>query len=203
MQKTKIFLIAFILLILGKILIGGISSFFSSTPLESKTSLALTLYDINFDKEERLINVLSHTLEKHDEKGNTTTLPLKEHQGKVIIIHFWGVDCPPCKKELPHYNTFVTHYPQIIHIPLTLSMEETVDTKKMRADLDKFSGKNLPLITDKNLTLARLLKIEGLPTTVFINKKGNVVGKVIGPVDWQDPKVITLILKTIEASEQS
>ena len=44
------------------------------------------------------------------EKYDTTSL-----KGKVVVLNFWFVDCPPCRKEIPELNKLVKKYDKKRH----------------------------------------------------------------------------------------
>lgn len=200
-KKTLIDLAIALLLIL---LIKGVSSFFSSQKTIITDGEVLTLYDINFVQETRSKSLPSSELKifKSTDHTQFTSFKLSDHKGKIIILHFWGIDCPPCRHELPSYNTFVKSHPEIVHIPLTILPNDPQALKQTQEALIQFRAPDLPLILDEKSNIARFFNISGLPSTVFINKKGNIVGQIIGTVDWQTPEVVSLILKTIETSEE-
>ncbi len=35
---------------------------------------------------------------------------LKEEQGKIIVVNFWFINCPPCRMEIPALNELVEAY---------------------------------------------------------------------------------------------
>ena len=46
--------------------------------------------------------------------------------------------------------------------------------------------------------LNRAFGIKGLPTTVFINKEGFELGRIVGMVDWKDKKVVKLLVNLLQ-----
>lgn len=40
----------------------------------------------------------------------------RANKGKVTVINFWGVWCPGCIKELPHFDRIASEYPDIVDI---------------------------------------------------------------------------------------
>lgn len=42
-------------------------------------------------------------------KGSWTALR-QAHQGQPLIVHFWGLTCPPCLGELPHWGELVKEH---------------------------------------------------------------------------------------------
>ena len=48
---------------------------------------------------------------------------------------------------------------------------------------------------DKNVELANKFLLRGLPTTVFINKKGEEFARIIGFVNFDDKKIIKWLQK--------
>src|SRR6267142_1069357 len=37
----------------------------------------------------------------------------KEHAGRPMIVHFWGVTCGPCLVELPRWGEFIREKPGV------------------------------------------------------------------------------------------
>jgi len=59
----------------------------------------------------------------------------------------------------------------------------------------KLKIKNLKIYFNKDVELANKFLLRGLPTTVFINKKGEEFARVIGFVDFNDKKIISWLQK--------
>lgn len=168
---------------------------------EQKTGAVrpLDLIDINFVPEQSKRNVSHLTFKNYkvSKSGdiNSKNLSLKDFKGKPIIVHFWATWCPPCVQEMPHYNDFLKEIDGVYHITIP-SAEATPETIKHyydSKDLNKFY-----ISTDATGTFARMFSIGSLPSTVFINAKGEVVGKIRGKVDWQNQGVQKLIKKNLK-----
>lgn len=43
-------------------------------------------------------------------KGSLETIR-QAHRGRPLIVHFWGLSCPPCLVELPHWAALVASRP--------------------------------------------------------------------------------------------
>lgn len=104
--------------------------------------------------------------------------------GKVVVLNFWFVNCPPCRMEIPQLNETVEAYQQnkdVIFIAIAL------DDKYA---LDKFL-KTLPFnyhIIDNGRYIASQYGIISYPTHVVLNKEGKVLfhtsGLGSGTVTW-------------------
>ncbi len=60
------------------------------------------------------------------------------------------------------------------------------------------SGLPLYLLDDKNDMIR--MKVLGLPTTILLDPQGNVVWRVAGDLNWDDPALRTKLLKDIGGS---
>ena len=52
----------------------------------------------------------SMELEVFDGNGKTGTTINPVNTGKITVINFWGTWCPPCKQELPYFDSIATEY---------------------------------------------------------------------------------------------
>ena len=55
--------------------------------------------------------------------------------------------------------------------------------------------KNLEIYFDSPNTLAKKLKLRGLPTTIFFNKEGLEFARIIGSIDFVDEKFMKWLSK--------
>ena len=117
-------------------------------------------------------------------------------KGKVVILHFWGSWCPPCRKEMPElaklYKT-LSDRRDIVFV--LLQIREPFATAQHWAQSQQLA---LPLSdsgsrgdTDANLHLANNTLLpdrtiaRSFPTSYVLDKQGLVVFSHVGPVhDW-------------------
>ena len=50
--------------------------------------------------------------------------------------------------------------------------------------------KNLKIYFDNPVTLAKILSLRGLPTTIIFNKEGKEFARIIGSIDFNDKEFI-------------
>ena len=119
-------------------------------------------------------------------------LKLSALRGKVVLLHFWGTWCSPCRQEMPELQKLNQELGQSRDIQLVLlQMREDGDTARMWAENQRFS---LPLydsgmdVGADTLNLADGKKIRDrelamvFPTTYVLDKQGVVVFSHTGPV---------------------
>lgn len=118
--------------------------------------------------------------------ATTNTEPLeknlKDLKGKPVILHFWATWCAPCVAELPDLDVFAQKHENTAHVVAVAT--DVKDLSKIR-DFYKTKGiKNLSITFDKSGILSRTFRPSALPTTVFINSKGDEIGRIQGAVEW-------------------
>ncbi|MEO8172798.1 MAG: TlpA disulfide reductase family protein [Sediminibacterium sp.] len=109
---------------------------------------------------------------------------LKEMLGKVVVLNFWFINCPPCREEIPHLNDMVETFKDnkdVVFIAVALDG---------KYELQEFL-KNTPYnynVIDNGRYIAQQYGINLFPTHVVLDKQGKVVfhtsGYGMGTVSW-------------------
>lgn len=98
------------------------------------------------------------------------------YHGKVVYLDFWASWCVPCRKSFPWLNGMAAKYADDLVV-----VGINVDSK--RADADRFLQKypaSFPLMFDPLGDLAREYRLEGMPSSVLLDRSGKVVHRHIG-----------------------
>ncbi|MFT4413148.1 thiol-disulfide oxidoreductase ResA [Fredinandcohnia humi] len=103
---------------------------------------------------------------------------LSEYKGeKGVFLNFWGTWCKPCQREFPyideHYQTYKDQGIEVIAINVgepEFSVRNFIKNYKL----------SFPVVIDKGNQLLNAYGIDPLPTTLFIDKTGEVVRIVTG-----------------------
>ena len=101
---------------------------------------------------------------------------LGDYKGKVIVLNFWATWCPPCVAEIPDLIKLNKAYKSDL-IVLGASLDNGADVAK------KFVKKNkvdYPVFMADAALQKAYGGIPSIPTTFIINKKGEIVDKIVG-----------------------
>ena len=125
---------------------------------------------------------------------NNETINLRKFKNSLIIINFWASWCAPCIEEMPSLNKLQTNpiFNNLQIIPINVGRENVEKSKNF---YKKLKINNLEIYFDKDIQLANKFLLRGLPTTVFINKKGEEFARIIGFVNFDDKKIIKWLQK--------
>ena len=99
---------------------------------------------------------------------------------KITMVNIWGTFCPPCVAEMPDLGEMSRSMPdnaQIIGLVCDAS-EGSPQIQKAREILSNANADFVNIIPDEQLTKF-MNGVEVVPTTIFVDSNGKVVGKVI------------------------
>ena len=115
-------------------------------------------------------------------------LNLEDHQGKVVIVDFWGTWCPPCRAEIPSFIKLQNEFGEQGFQMIGLNYEggtPASDTEKVRRYVSS-EGINYPCAIGDDSTQEQVPNFNAYPTTLFIDKTGKVRHRLVGLHSYAD-----------------
>ena len=105
-----------------------------------------------------------------------------------MAIHFWGVTCPACVKEMPKWGAFIKRHPnaKVIFIQVDDVSPEMMQRMLNKAGLEKANNYYIASAFDERLRYEIDPQWHGeTPTTIFIAKNGKSTRKT-GLINFQE-----------------
>jgi thiol-disulfide isomerase/thioredoxin len=99
------------------------------------------------------------------------TVDLSQFKGQVVMINFWASWCVPCRQEMPLLETIYKKYKPLGFTLIGVNVEP--DRKDAEGFL-KQTPVSFPVLFDAKSQVSSLYNVQVMPTTVFIDRKGNV-----------------------------
>jgi peroxiredoxin len=103
---------------------------------------------------------------------NGGTITLGSLRGRVVLLHFWGIACPPCRIEMPELEKIRRRYEdrglEILGIE-----EMNASASEARRFVEQV-GVRYPILLDPGEKIGRLYRLEAHPTTVVIDRAGRI-----------------------------
>jgi thiol-disulfide isomerase/thioredoxin len=106
---------------------------------------------------------------------------LSDFKGKPVVVDFWATWCGPCRATMPHLNEMQRRYESQGLVILGLSVDDAA-----AGDVRRFAdriGVRFRLAMADERVLDQYGPIHAIPTTFFINRRGNLVRRVVGALD--------------------
>lgn len=119
-----------------------------------------------------------------DENGKAASI--MDYKGKVILINFWATWCAPCKKEMPDLSEINTELKdknfKMIGVSVFQKGGQTIE------DILKQIPVSYQIVDGNDAVVKAFEKaigepMDGVPTTVIVDKNGKIVETVVGMRD--------------------
>jgi thiol-disulfide isomerase/thioredoxin len=133
----------------------------------------------------------------HFSTADGTARSLADFIGKGVVLNFWATWCVPCVSEMPALDSLsrAVAARRIVVLPVSLDRTGADAVKPFYAGHDIHS---LPVLLDPHSESMMALKLEGIPTTLVIDRKGREIARVQGPVQWDSSQAAGVLGRLVE-----
>lgn len=100
---------------------------------------------------------------------------------KITVVNIWGTFCPPCIAEMPELGEMARSLPadaQIVGLVCDATADSTQQIQKAQKIISEAGADFVNIVPEEQL-LNFMANVEAVPTTIFINSKGEVVGNAV------------------------
>ena len=106
---------------------------------------------------------------------------LKSFRGKVVMLNFWATWCTPCRMEMPSMEKLHQQFKDKGFVIISVA---SGDSREEVSSFMKEYRLTFPALLDNDYEVSDEYKVWAVPTTYFLNKKGEIIGKAQGSRDW-------------------
>lgn len=169
---------------------------------QTQLSLLLALLALFLSDALAVPQGLSHTLtplsqpvaapEFSLEDLDETVHRLADYRGRVVVINFWAVWCPPCRREMPSLERLRERFKDRPFTILAINEGEDVDRiQPFLWELEPSPG--FTVLLDSDVTVSQAFGVRGLPTSFILDKQGRIVYRAVGGREFDHPEMVAII----------
>lgn len=96
---------------------------------------------------------------------------LAQYKGQVVMINFWASWCGPCRQEMPLLEQLHKKYKPMGFTMIGVNVEPD---STAAANWLKATPVTFPILFDTNSDVSKLYAVSGMPSTVIVDRKGNL-----------------------------
>ncbi len=119
--------------------------------------------------------------------GAEERVSLRDFKGEVVLVNFWATWCAPCVAEMPALNRLHAELASQGFRVVAISQDRRGlgVVKPFYEDLDLDA---MGIYLDPKGVAARDFQVNGLPTTLLVDRRNRIIGILRGPAEWDSPE---------------
>jgi thiol-disulfide isomerase/thioredoxin len=122
---------------------------------------------------------------------------LAEFRGRAVLLNLWATWCVPCREEMPTLDRLQTKLGGPDFEVVAVSLDRG-GPERPAAFLAEIGATHLALYLADLAEMRRTIGVFGLPATLFIDREGREVHRVVGPAEWDSADMIASIRERLD-----
>lgn len=122
---------------------------------------------------------------------------LADFAGKPAVVNLWATWCQPCLKEMPSLDRLQATLDG--RLTVAAVSQDRGGAKRIGEFVAEMGLRKLTIYLDPKSDLGHALGVRGLPTSIVIDKKGLVVGRVEGAAEWDSAEMLAVLKPLLES----
>jgi len=125
---------------------------------------------------------------------NGADVNISVFRGKIVFLNFWATWCPTCVVEMPSMEKLHRKLKDKDFAVVTISIQDSAAAVKRFFKQNKLTYTALLDSTGKTVPG---FAIRAIPTTLILDKTGRIIGRVIGPREWDSRESIAMFERLV------
>jgi thiol-disulfide isomerase/thioredoxin len=120
---------------------------------------------------------------------NGADVNISDFRGKIVFLNFWATWCPSCVVEMPSMEKLHQKLKDKDFFLVSISIQDSA------AEVKHFFKQNKLTFTallDSSGKTVPGFGIRAIPTTLLLDKAGRIIGRVVGPREWDSRESIAM-----------
>lgn len=114
---------------------------------------------------------------------------LTDFRGKIVFLNFWTTWCYACRIEMPDMEKLHQKFKNKDFAMVSINIQESVSQVNQFFEDFKLT---FTALLDSDGEVGAHFMITAIPTTFIQDMEGIIIGKVMGPRDWDGKKAFAL-----------
>ncbi|MEW6109329.1 MAG: TlpA disulfide reductase family protein [Nitrospirota bacterium] len=110
---------------------------------------------------------------------NGRNVSLSKYRGKVVLLEFWAMWCPPCRATVPELVEIQNRYKSREFVILGVSVDNGQDLIFKLSEFSKNYSINYPVLLG-NEKISSSYNVRSIPASFLIDKNGRIINSYIG-----------------------
>jgi len=133
--------------------------------------------------------------------GKTYELKVIAKDCKVILIDFWDSSCKPCRKMMPHLQTYYEVYQPAGLEVVVIARDTTLTVSKVKP-LVAAEGWTFPVLYDTEQKVSKAYHVKYSPVSYVVSNKGEILFQHAGYKPGQENALEEAVIKGLGLTEE-
>jgi len=120
-----------------------------------------------------------------------------DFKGKPVVVNLWATWCQPCLKEMPSLDRLQSQLDDKLAVAAV--SEDRGGAQRVGPFVAAMGLQKLKIYLDPQSDVAHAFNVRGLPTSIVIDAKGRVVGRVQGAAEWDSEAMLAVLKPLLES----